>query len=212
MRFAAILLLGGKGSRFATSLPKQFQRLGEKKVYEHPLSTFQSVNLFDEILVVSPEDSPLPGTVSGGATRQSSSYKGLLALHKDTDYVVIHDGVRPFVTEEMIKNHVEKVQKYKAVNTCIPSPDAINLVQEDSIVSIVKRGEALRGQTPQSFAYPLILEAHKKTKQLNACCDCSLILELGHPVHMVMGSERNFKITSQQDLAFAEFLLFRDNG
>ncbi len=207
MRFAAILLLGGKGTRFGAPLPKQFQTLGKQKVYEHALATFQSLNLFEEILLVTPEEFSIPGSVRGGPTRQLSSYQGLLALHKDTDYVTIHDGVRPFVSTDILKRHLEEVQIHKAVNTCIPSPDAINLVKENTCLSILKRHEALRGQTPQSFAYPLILKAHQKSQSKDAPCDCSLILELGHPVHIVKGSELNFKITTQQDLSLAHFFL-----
>ncbi|MBS0585938.1 MAG: 2-C-methyl-D-erythritol 4-phosphate cytidylyltransferase [Verrucomicrobia bacterium] len=206
MRFGAILLLGGKSERFGTAIPKQFQELKGKKLYEHALKALTSFHLFEEIILVAPEGVNLPNSVTGGETRQLSSYKGLMALSKHTDYVLIHDGARPFLTHAILERHVEAVQKYQAVNTCIPSPDAINLVKDGKSFSIAKRGEALRGQTPQSFSYSLILEAHKKSKMKDAPCDCSLILEAGHPVHIVEGSEKNFKITSRQDLAFAEFL------
>jgi 2-C-methyl-D-erythritol 4-phosphate cytidylyltransferase len=207
MHFSAILLLGGKSERFGAPVAKQFQELKGKKLYEHALKALTSFGLFEEIVLVTPEGVNLPGSVTGGETRQISSYKGLMRLSQNTDYVMIHDGARPFLTHDILERHVEAVQKYQAVNTCIPSPDAINLVKDGKSYSIAKRGEALRGQTPQSFSYQLILEAHKKSKMEDAPCDCSLILEQGHPVYTVKGSEKNFKITSPWDLTFAQFLL-----
>ncbi len=228
MKFSAILLMGGKGERFRNPTPKQLLRLGDFAVYEHALFTLVRSGFFDEIIIVSEPIQLERGIavstemmneggsilteeqlilVEGGTTRQQSSYNGLLACSQDTDYVVIHDGVRPFVTEEILERNVESVMKYGAINTCIPTPDAINQVSGAESQGIFPRGQCMLGQTPQSFAYGLILEAHKKTKQTDATDDCSLVLELGHPVHIVMGDQENFKITTPLDLEFARTLL-----
>ncbi len=220
----AILLIGGTGLRFGSETPKQFHRLAGKKVYLHTLETFLETNLFDEVLLVCPtawmeqveEDvaiySPAKITVvEGGANRQDSSLKGLLACGTDTKIVVIHDGVRPFVSAEIVKENVEKALQYKAVDTCIPSADTIvHSLSQEEITSIPHRAEYLRGQTPQSFDYALILQAHLKAKEQGICNqsdDCSLVLKTGHPVHIVMGSEENIKITSELDLFLAEQIL-----
>lgn len=211
------MLLGGKGERFGGNVPKQFQHLGSLAVYEHALQTFAQSGFFDEIILVTERkieiSSALVGdipcrNVLGGATRQQSSYQGINACPPDTDYVVIHDGVRPFVSESLLEQHVECVMRYHAVNTCIPSPNAINLVDGGISCKIFPRETVMLGQTPQSFAYDLILEAHEKTPTTNACDDCSLVLERGHKVHIVIGEQKNLKITSQLDLEFAKTLLY----
>ncbi len=215
----AILLIGGTGLRFGSDTPKQFHRLAGKKVYIHTLETFLRTKLFKEIVVVCPQKwvpqvkeelAPYPSLliVEGGATRQASSYRGLLACGKNTDIVVIHDGVRPFVSEEIIKENVAKAIEYGAVDTCIPSADTlVHSIDSQKIDVIPKRADYLRGQTPQSFRYPLILDAHQQAKETNSSDDCSLVLRSGHPVHVVMGSEENIKITSELDLLLAEQIL-----
>lgn len=209
-KISAILLLGGEGLRMEQPFldkkyPKQFLPLGEKKVYEWTLQTFEKSNLFSEIILVSPERHFLKNSTLGGKTRQESSFNGLKALQADTDFVLIHDAVRPFVSTDILKKHIEALKTHSAVNTCIPTYDTINLVENETVLSIPKRSQCMRGQTPQSFSYQLIKEAHEKTSQTNAPDDCSLILELGYPVHVVLGSEENFKITTKQDYDFALF-------
>ncbi len=185
--------------------PKQFLPLGDKRVYEWPLDTFQKSGLFSEIILVSPKEHQLENSVIGGKTRQESSYKGILACGDETDFVVIHDAVRPFVSLDILKKHVEALKTHHAVNTCIPTHDTINYVENHSVISIPKRSLCMRGQTPQSFSYKLIKEAHEKTSQTNAFDDCSLVLDLGHPIHVVLGSEENFKITTHRDYLLALF-------
>lgn len=220
----AILLIGGTGLRFGSETPKQFHRLSGKKIYLHTLETFLAVNLFEEIILVCPptwmalvkEDLtayPFKGihVVQGGATRQESSLKGLQSCGEGTQIVVIHDGVRPFISETILKENVAKAMHHKAVDTCIPSADTlVRTYDQKEINSIPNRCEYLRGQTPQSFDYSLILKAHLKAKEngiCNASDDCSLVLNIGHPVHIVMGSEENIKITSELDLLLAEQIL-----
>lgn len=214
----ALLLMGGEGKRFGTETPKQFLNLSGKKVYFHTLETFLTFDIFEEILLVChPEwvsavqeevNFPRVRVVEGGYTRQDSTYRGLLACGLKTDFVVIHDAVRPFISKEIIQQNIEALQTHSAVDTCIPSADTIVHAESfDTITSIPKRSEYLRGQTPQSFSYPLLLEAHEKAKDQNASDDCSLVLKLGHPVHIVPGSSDNIKITSELDLFLAEQLM-----
>ena len=201
----AILLLGGQSVRMPhqNKKPKQFLPLGQKNVYEHTLETFQKSGLFSDILLVTPNEHHLSGTVIGGKTRQESSYNGIKACGDNTDFVVIHDAVRPFVSLDILKRNVDAVQIYNAVNTCIPSSDTIVYVENNIITSIPKRSSCMRGQTPQSFSYKLIKEAHEKTSHTNATDDCTLVFELGHPIHIVLGSDENFKITTPHDYLVA---------
>lgn len=218
----AILLIGGTGLRFGSETPKQFHRLAGKKVYLHTLETFLKAKLFKQIVLVCPEKwipqvkedvaaYPSVLVVEGGATRQESSLRGLLACGDRTDIVAIHDGVRPFISEKILKENVKKAIAHSAVDTCIPSADTlVHSMDSAKITTIPNRAEYLRGQTPQSFQYSLILQAHRKAKDagiINSSDDCSLVLKIGHPVHVVLGSEENIKITSELDLLLAEQIL-----
>lgn len=216
--------MSGTGLRFGSEIPKQFHRLAGKKVYLHTLEVFLESNLFEEIVLVCPNSwmgqvkAELADyafakitIIEGGQTRQESSLKGLQNCGQETQIVVVHDGVRPFVTETILKENVAKAIQYKAVDTCILSADTlVHTIDKKEIDAIPNRSEYLRGQTPQSFDYPLILQAHLKAKEEGICDisdDCSLILKTGHPVHIVMGSEENIKITSELDLLLAEQIL-----
>lgn len=211
---AAIILMAGTGHRFGGPTPKQFQELAGEKIYLHTLKKFLDSRLFDEIILVChPEwmvETEGVKVVMGGATRQESSYLGLLACHPSTKYVVIHDAVRPFVSLEILKENVKHVKEHEAVNTCIPALDTIvHSFNGQTINEIPPRSQYWRGQTPQSFAYELILEAHQKTEKKDASDDCALILEMGYDVFMVRGSEENIKITTEVDLLLAESLLLQ---
>lgn len=214
----AILLMSGSGERFGSSTPKQFLNLSGKKVYLHTLDTFLSFNEFQEILLVCHQEylemvqsevsDPRIRVIEGGYTRQDSSYRGLLACNNQTTYVVIHDAARPFVSQKIIQENLTALKKHDAVDTCIPSADTIVHAKTfDTITSIPPRTEYLRGQTPQSFSYPLILEAHERASHQNHSDDCSLVLQLGKKIHIVLGSEDNIKITNELDLFLAEQLM-----
>lgn len=211
-RIGAVLLMGGEGRRFGSERPKQFHRLSGKAVYEVTLESFLSAAFIDEIVLACHPDWEVPSegiirVVGGGETRQESSYRGLLGFTTPPDIVLIHDAVRPFVTPEILRQNALLAMEYGAVDTCIPSTDTlVHSIDGETIHSIPNRAEYLRGQTPQSFSYPLILEAHEQTKEKNASDDCRLVIEMGHPVHIVPGDENNIKITSELDLFIAEQL------
>ena len=148
--------------------------------------------------------------IPGGCTRQESSHAGLRAFQSPPDIVLIHDAVRPFVSIRILQNNIEKAILNGAVDTCIPSTDTLIFApDQQTIQAIPKRSDYLRGQTPQTFQYPLILKAHEhalRQKITNATDDCQLILTLGLPVNITRGSEKNFKITSELDLHLAKSL------
>lgn len=211
--FVAIILMAGSSERFGRQLPKQYQLLQGKPVYLHTLKRIQDALLFDHIiLVVSPsfaDSLQHEGVhiITGGKTRRASSYEGLRACPPGTQYVLIHDAVRPFVSERILKENVEAVKKYAAVDTCIASPDTLVKCRGDFIESIPDRSLYLRGQTPQTFAYDLIRKAHEETPDfLEHVDDCRLVLEKGTRPFIVQGEERNFKITTEEDLIRAESL------
>jgi len=220
--FGAVLLMGGKGVRFGSQMPKQYHPLSGKPIYRVTLDLFIKSALFEEIILscdpdwiekVKDEVAGLPGVrcVAGGATRQESSYCGLKGFGKRPEVVLIHDAVRPFVSIDILRRNCELALKHRAVDTCIPTADTlVHSLDGKQISSIPARSEYLRGQTPQSFSYPLILEAHERARRKDASDDCRLVLDLGQPVWITEGSESNLKITSELDLFIAE-QLFRLN-
>lgn len=218
-RIGALLLMGGEGRRFGNPTPKQFHPLKGKKVFEHALETFLSIQVFDEILLVCHPDwipslpliaSPFVKVVAGGSTRQGSSWAGLQAFTTPPDIVLIHDAVRPFVSSKILLDNLEVSLEKGAVDTCIPSADTLVHAPDQKVIrEIPAREQYLRGQTPQTFRYDWIVEAHQKAKIEgieNATDDCRLVLRLGHPLQVVWGDEKNFKITTEWDLKMAEMV------
>ncbi|MBU6446421.1 MAG: 2-C-methyl-D-erythritol 4-phosphate cytidylyltransferase, partial [Verrucomicrobia bacterium] len=191
----ACLLMAGNGSRFGGDVPKQFLMLGAKPIYLHALDTLVASRLFDEIILVChPEwmDLPHDGIVRGGATRQESSYRGLKGFKAPPDIVLIHDAVRPFVTERILRDNIETAIQYGAADTCIPSADTlVHAPDGKTLAAIPNRRELFRGQTPQTFRMDWILHAHEQTQISNATDDCQLVLKMGKPIHLVLGDEKN---------------------
>jgi 2-C-methyl-D-erythritol 4-phosphate cytidylyltransferase len=212
--FAAIVLMAGEGRRVGSSTPKQFHRLGSKNIYQHTLQKLMDFGIFQQIVLVCPidwvetvrQENPSLIVVAGGPTRQASSFLGLKACKPTPRYVMIHDGVRPFVSPDILEKNRAGVLKHGAVDTCIPSADTLVQYQGGFLTAIPPRHQFLRGQTPQTFEYKLILKAHQKTRQTEATDDCSLVIEQGSPVAVVMGEEENMKITTERDLRLAEWM------
>ena len=219
----AILVMGGKGVRFGASVPKQFHLLSGKPIYLYPLETLYASLAFSTIIIVCPKDwinkvskeiaifGDSVQLIAGGSTRQQSCYLGLQQA-EPCDYVLIHDAVRPLLTHEIIGENIDSVLQYKAVNTICPVSDTIVHLDPTTrfIQNIPNRSLCFQGQTPQTFAYPRILNAHNhalQSKVNNASDDCQLVLGIGHPIYTVNGSTQNIKITNAVDLYLAEHLL-----
>ena len=224
MTFSAIILASGSGLRFEDQQPKQFTKLAGLPVLVHTVRVFQGSADIDEIVVTCNEDyvedvwnmvsqysfSKVKKVVAGGETRQESSKIGLDCCGEKTRYVLIHDGVRPFITGKIIQDLVDAVRIHKAVDTVIPSADTIVEIDPGSFIrNIPDRSILRRGQTPQAFEYRLIKDAHEKALDdgiKNVTDDCALVLRLDHPVYTITGDEQNMKITYPIDLHIADKL------
>ena len=176
MKTKAIILSAGKGTRMNQSISKQYLMLGEQTILSYSLEMFQKSSV-DEIILVTAQDDieyvknniilphkidKVTKIVAGGQERYLSVYQGLLAA-KDCDYILIHDGARPFLTLEMIEDSIVSVQKYHACAVGVPLKDSIKKVgQEGYITGNIERKDVWQVQTPQSFSYPLIMEAYEK--------------------------------------------------
>lgn len=220
MQIGVIVAAGGRGRRMNSSVSKQFLKIKGHPILYYTLKVFESLNFIDEIiLVIGSHDRKLAEkyisyyrlkkvkVVEGGKERQNSVYNGLSKLSPQTDVVIIHDGVRPFVTKEMIESSIKGAKKYGAVGVAVPVKDTIKVIDRNKFIKDTPKRSALRAiQTPQVFKYDLIMKAYKKAFQdgFYGTDDTVLVERLGHPVKLIDGSYENIKITTPEDILIAE--------
>ena len=224
MKVGAIIPAAGRGKRIGASVPKQFLEIQGKPLLHHTLTVFASCKLIDYVVLAMPradvdemgEDwlnkyEIVREVVVGGEQRQDSVYNGFNSLEEGTDIVVVHDGVRPFTTPQMITATVEEAQQHGAAITAIPVNDTIKQGIDGFVKQTVSRDGLWRVQTPQAFQYGLLQQAFKKAKEDSyyGTDEGALIEYLGERVKIVPGSELNIKITRKEDLALGESLLSR---
>ena len=159
--------------------------------------------------------------VRGGDTRQESVAKALEEVTDTTELVAVHDAVRPFVTREQIARVIEEARQCQAAILGIPAMDTVKEVKRASlpedvalITATIPRERVVLAQTPQVFATKLLKEAYARAAAdgVNASDEAGLVERLGHDVHVVLGSERNIKITKPADMELARFLLERERS
>jgi 2-C-methyl-D-erythritol 4-phosphate cytidylyltransferase len=225
----AIIAAAGTGTRMASERPKQFLQLAGIPIIIHTLKPFEQCDSIHEIIVVLPADASaefldaaskhglrkVAKVVPGGITRAESVKRGLLAIRGATaEIVAVHDGVRPFVTQEDINNTVHAAEKHEAAILVSRATDTIKQVQDDCVVRTLERSELRHALTPQCFRYELLRRAYDRVDVTDpALTDDSLLVEqLGMKVAIVEGSSRNIKITTKEDLKVAEALMKLDLG
>ena len=224
-KVCTLIPAAGKGSRMAHSLKKPYLKLAKKPILAHTIQRFEQNTAIDAIFVIvdAADFSECRETVlepysftkvqelvAGGETRQMSVYHGLRALSADVDFVIVHDGVRPFVTDETISDCLTAADEYGAAVAAVPVKDTIKLTDENCFITQTPKRERLWAvQTPQVFRKPLLEEAHQTAQahQLTGTDDAALVEQLGFRVKLVMGSYANLKITTPVDLRVAEVLL-----
>ena len=215
----------GKGYRMMHAVKKPYIKLAEKPILTHTIQRFEQNSAVDAIFViVDAADvaacyaevlapyvfTKVQPLVAGGATRQESVQNGIRALPADVDFVIVHDGVRPFVTDETIFACLAAADEFGAAVAAVPVKDTIKVANPDGFVLETPRRERLWAvQTPQVFRKPLFVEAHQiaQQRQLTATDDAALVEQLGFPVKLVHGNYENLKITTQVDLQIAAVLL-----
>jgi len=225
MKAHAIIVAAGKGERFIQGAKKQFYPLGSQPILSHTLDKFEACPLIEAVLlVVAQEDvdyclkeivekhpyRKITQIVPGGKRRQDSVKNGIDHLSKEVDIVVIHDGVRPFVTREMIETSIRSAARFGAVVLAMPVRDTIKLAHPDgTVLRTLDRESLWQIQTPQTFQAPLIREAYQQAFHdgFTGTDDASLVERLGKTVHLLPGSYTNIKITTPEDLALAQLFL-----
>ncbi len=224
----AILLAAGESLRLKSRVtPKQFLKLGKKKLYQFSLDTFTKHKKIDEIILVvndkfisQVQDEIKPFSkaktihvIAGGKTRQESSYLGLqyAKLHIKPDYVFIHDVARPMVSPFLVDALVAKLKHYPAMTLARQINDSLFVVDDKATLNnYLGKNDIYLSQTPQAFEFETILEAHEHARKLKiktAIDDASLLFLMGKKVHVVTGSRLNFKVVSEDDLLLLEKLI-----
>ena len=221
---SVVIVSAGRGSRMKADINKQFLKLKRKEVIAHTIDKFYNNTNIDEIVVVVKEDEAdcfrrniidkygykNIKIAFGGKERQDSVFNGLKAVNERCDIVLIHDGARPFVTDEIIKNSIECAKKNKCVIVGVPVKDTIKIINKDNEVCDTPNRSTLWSiQTPQVFEYLSIIKAHKiaKEKSYYGTDDSMLMEYLGYNVKVIEGSYNNIKITTPEDLKIGEEIL-----
>ena len=228
---SAIVLSGGSGSRMKSDMPKQYLELNGKPVLYYALKAFQD-SCVDEIVIVVGSNyldfcqkeivekyalDKVVSIVEGGKERYHSVYEGLKAVNDKCEYVLIHDGARPLLTNEIIEKSIESVKKDKACVVGVPVKDTIKVIDELGYAdATLDRATLWQVQTPQTFDYVLIDEAYKKVfddmaqgKDVPTITDDAMIIEYASDkkVRMIHGDYRNIKVTTPEDMGVAELFL-----
>lgn len=204
---------------------KPYLELLNKPILTHTVGVFDRSTVVDAIFVIVGETDfdacrsvviepynfqKVSGLVAGGETRQDSVFNGLKVLPHDTDFVVVHDGVRPFVTDEMIFACLEAAADWGAAVAAVPVKDTIKITDRDEfVVDTPDRSQLWAVQTPQVFRTDLLIEAHQHAhrKRIQLTDDAALVEQLGLKVKCVMGNYSNLKITTPEDLIVAKALM-----
>lgn len=229
MKNIAVIFAGGSGKRMNTvSKPKQFLELNGKPVIIYTLELFDNHPLIDAIFVVCIESwipflvkqlkkfeiSKVLEVVPGGESGQDSIYNGLLCakryantLNGEVVNVLIHDGVRPLITEQTITDNIKAVCEYGSCITCVPATESFVVLQGDGSLNIPSRKDSLIARAPQTFKLDDIYEVHNKARAENRhdyIDSCTMMNHYGYHLHTIIGPMENIKITTPTD-----FFIFR---
>lgn len=223
-----LVIAGGVGARMNAKVPKQFIKIEGKEVVFYTLEAFQKNRDIDAIVVVCLEgwedillrgaetygitkmlNQPNQGVVMGGETGMKSLRNGMEYLKKHyagDSIVVIHDAVRPLISQNIITANIASVKKYGTAITSVPATEALLKVRADALNDsdvVVDRSLIMRTQTPQSLRLSHFVWAHEQADKRgirDTVATCTLLVELGETVHLILGEGTNFKLTTQEDI------------
>jgi len=217
---SVVIPAAGQGLRMGAKVPKQFIELNGKPIIHHTIAIFEALDWVDTIILCVPKEEvshvqkemanqTKVKVAIGGEKRQDSVYNGLKAVGKNSGFVAVHDGVRPFITEDLIKTVFEGAKKFGAAVAAIPMNDTLKRADKEGLLQEnVERENLWRMQTPQIFRTELLLEAMEKaqSERFYGTDEGSLLQFIGKPVKFILGSEFNIKITRPEDLALGEWI------
>ena len=225
-KIAALVLAAGKCSRMKSECPKQFIEICGKPVVAYSLLEFEKCSKIQEIVLVTGQDDiaycqkeiverfglrKVKKIVAGGTQRYWSVWNGLQEV-SDSDYVLIHDGARPMITQQIIEDSIEEVVRTNACTVGVPVKDTIKIVDGNGMgIDTPDRNTLWQIQTPQSFRVELLIAAYNKMREEKCVniTDDTMIMEQfsGVKSKVIMGDYRNIKLTTPEDLFVAEKFL-----
>lgn len=227
----ALIMAAGKGKRMGTNVNKQFIEIKGKPILYYTLQAFSSCDDIDGIVIVAAKDEVIKcqeeivdkyhfckviSIVCGGEERHNSVFNGLIAVKEkvvDCDVVLIHDGARPFIKQEIIANGIKYAKKYGAAACGVTPKDTIKLRNESGFSeNTFERDMLFCVQTPQIFDFNLIYNCHEKINELKTKVtdDTMVVEQFGNKVYLYPGSYDNVKITTAEDVAVGEYILSRE--
>ncbi|MCH4284231.1 MULTISPECIES: IspD/TarI family cytidylyltransferase [Bacillota] len=231
----AIIFAGGSGVRMGAGMPKQFLEINGKPIIIHTLDNFQNSPAIDKIYIACKADymetlknltnrfaiTKVAKIVEGGVTGQDSIFHALKAAYNENpkdSIVLIHDGVRPFVSEEVIEKNIESVKKYGSAITCTAFFETPILSKDGhQVEEMPLKKETFTAQAPQSFYLGEIVSAHEEMRKINPeyidiADSCNLYKNLGKQVYIVQGNRGNIKVTTPEDFYVLRALLqYKEN-
>lgn len=225
-RLSVVVVAAGKGLRMGTELPKQFLSLSERPILMLTMEKF-ALALPDAELVVALSGDfvdfwkklcdehhfTIPHrVVVGGETRFESVRNCVDVLSEETRYVLIHDGVRPFVSGDLIRRVTEAVERYGAVVPAVDVVDSLRRVLSEKSSVAVDRANVKSVQTPQAFEKKLLKESYNKPFMMTFTDDASVVEANGYEVAIVEGERGNIKLTTTEDIFYGKFLLKTDKN
>jgi 2-C-methyl-D-erythritol 4-phosphate cytidylyltransferase len=225
MKTYAVVVAGGMGQRMGKPVPKQFLPLGDRPILAVTLEVFEHTDVIDAVVVAVPPVhvertraeivekygfKKVETVCAGGDRRQDSVWEGLKAIKPPCDVVAIHDGVRPLIRPELITKSVMVARHFGGALVAHPVRSTIKIISDDGfVVSTPERRTLVAAQTPQTFAYQMILDAYKEAIRMDfrATDDAQIAEHAGARVIIVQGDAENLKITTETDLELAEIIL-----
>lgn len=226
-----VIPAAGSGQRMNQTVKKQFILLDGEPILYHTLKPFLLEEPFKELVLVCPDEERLmvqsiaerlfeetqyPGhikVIKGGQTRQASVYNGLCAL-EDCSFVIVHDGVRPFVDLKTLETYWSMLKSYKGITVGTPVIDTIKRVEQQTVVETIDRAQLWAVQTPQAFDLNVLKRCHERavSEGFLGTDDASLLEQYGEKVGIYPGHRENIKITTPFDLVVAEVLIKNKGG
>ncbi len=222
---SCILVAAGSGSRMGKGNSKQFIQIGGIPMLSRTIKAFESCEDINEIIVVMNKDDierckseiiepysfkKVAAVIEGGKTRQESGYRGICAADKTADILIVHDGARPFVDNDTIMRGIWAAEEYGASCAAVPAKDTIKQTDaEGFVIKTPDRSGLWQVQTPQTFRYDILKEAHERAidQDFTGTDDSMLVERMGHKLKLVEGSYFNIKITTEADLLFAKTIV-----
>jgi len=219
MKTVALIMAGGSGTRMNSNTAKQSLCIGDKKIFRITVEKFCSFDFIDNVVLVGRKDDleeyrtdladldKVLGVVEGGATRSESVFNGLQELKGEApDVVAVHDAVRPFVKEEVVRMTVLEAFEHGGAVAASDCVDTIAQVKDGNLAMVLDRSKLRNLQTPQTFKFDILLKAHElvKKEKLNVTDDTGAVMMVHNTIKIVKSSSGNIKITDPDDLKKAQ--------